>query len=252
MNRFIKGIKKKFYRLDEKTQKSIILLGAVILMTLIVLLSSLERSSDNFKNIKRDKNNYLVYSKVEKADKTYPKYVPDINIKSNTIDQVNADIDNYVANYLNTDKALVTYEYSINGIILSVVIKVMDYQKEYAPEIDFKTYNINLDTKEVISDQSLLELFQIDEVKVGSILEAYFKNYYAELVKEKYYEPSECDYQCFLGYRGINNYTDNVHYYVKEGNLIAYKPFVFYSIFNDEEYFKAEHFEFLLVETEKN
>ena len=45
---------------------------------------------------------------------------------------------------------------------------------------------------------------------------------------------------------------DNVNYYVKDGNLIAYKPFIFYSIFNDEEYFKEEHFEFLLVVTDKD
>ena len=252
MNRFIKRIKKKFYNLDEKTQKSLILLGAVILMTLIVFLSSLSRSSDNYKNIKRDKGNYLVYSKIEKADKTYPKYVPDINIKSSVIDKVNEDIDNFTSKYLNVDKVLITYEYNINGIILSVVVKVMDYQKEYAPQIYFRTYNINLDTKEVISDKSLLDFFQIDETKVSSIIEINFRNYYADVVKEGYYEPSECNYECFLGYRGVKNYLDNVNYYVKNGNLIAYKPFVFYSIFNDEEYFKAEHFEFLLVETERN
>ena len=97
-----------------------------------------------------------------------------------------------------------------------------------------------------------MDFFQTDKNKVSEIIENTFKEYYDDLVKKGYYEPTECNYDCFLGYRDITNYLDNVQYYVKNGDLIAYRPFVFYSIFGDEEYFKTKHFEFLLVETEKN
>ena len=40
--------------------------------------------------------------------------------------------------------------------------------------------------------------------------------------------------------------------YIKNGDLVAYKPFVYYSIFGDEEYFNEDHFEFVLVVTDKN
>lgn len=252
MNKYIKRIKKKFMYLEDSTKKAIIIGGAIFLIVLIIVISNSLKSSDNFNNIKKDKNNYLVYSKVEEKKDTYFKYVPYINIKSSSVEQINTDIDNYVDKYLNVEKAIVTYEYNINGIILSVVLTIADYQKDYAPEIYFRTYNINLNTRELISDASLLEFFQINESKVYSIIETKFKEYYDDLVKEGYYEPSECDYTCFLGYRDVNNYLDNVNYYVRNGDLIAYKPFAFYSIFGDEEYFKSEHFEFLLVETEKN
>ncbi len=243
---------KKFSRMDDNKKRTIIIGIGILLCILVVVFAIVQHSSDNYNNIKQNRNNYLVYSKVEKTDETYPKYVPFINIKSDTVNQVNDNIDKFVANYVDSDKALVTYEYNINGIFLSVVVKIIDYKEDYAPEIYFRTYNINLNTRKPISNESMLDFFHIEESKVSQIIEGKFKSYYADLVKEGYYEPRECDYECFLEYRDVNNYLDNVNYYVKDGNLIAYKPFIFYSIFNDEEYFKEEHFEFLLVVTDKD
>ena len=45
---------------------------------------------------------------------------------------------------------------------------------------------------------------------------------------------------------------DKVVFYVKNGDLVAYKPFIFFSIFGEEEYFEDEDYEFLIVKTEKN
>lgn len=60
---------------------------------------------------------------------------------------------------MNSAKSIITYEYDINGIILSLVIKVINNETTYAPEPYFRSYNINLETQEVISDQTLLEYF---------------------------------------------------------------------------------------------
>lgn len=252
MNKSIRKIEKKFSNLSDSTKKAIIIGVTVFLIVLLVFIYIASKSNENFKNIKQDKSKYLVYSKVERQDEKYPKYVPFINIKADVINQANADIDSFVNSYLDSDKALITYEYNINGILLSVVVKVIDYQKDYAPEIYFRTYNINLDTRQLISDQSLLNFFQIDETTVSSLIEERFREYYKDLVEENYYVPEECNYECFLDYRNVDNYLDNVNYYIKNGNLIAYKPFIFYSIFEDEKYFTEDHFEFLLVETDKN
>lgn len=252
MNKFMRKLEKKFSRLEDNTKRTIVVIGCIVISIIIVVLALAQRSTDNFNNIKLDKSKYLVYSKVEQSEGTYPKYVPYINIKGDIIKQANSDIDTFVANYIESDNALITYEYNINGIILSVVVKVIDYKVDYAPEIYFRTYNVNLETKKLISDESLLEFFNADQNQISTQIENQFKGYYADLVEEGYYEPRECDYECFLGYRDVSNYLDNLNYYVKDGNLIAFKPFIFYSIFNDEEYFKEEHFEFLLVETEKN
>ena len=43
---------------------------------------------------------------------------------------------------------------------------------------------------------------------------------------------------------------DDVSYYIENGNLVVYKPFVFYSIFGEEEYFKEDDFKFMIVKRE--
>ena len=250
MNKWVN--KEKHFRIDDSTKRVLIIAGASFLVLLLIIIVIVQKSSENYNNIKIDKNNYLVYSKIEKPDNTYSKYVPYINIKSNAVIFANQEIDNFVSNYIDSPKALVTYEYNINGIILSVVVKVMDFNDEYAPVVDFRTYNINLKTRQVLSDDELLSLFQTNTDSVSSSIRGVFEKYYSDLVNEGYYVESECNYDCFLKYRDVYSYMDNVHYYIKDGNLIAYKPFVFYSILGDEEYFKAEDFEFLLAESNKN
>ena len=242
-------MKKRFRKLDANTKRIIIFCSCILFISIIVLMFFFQKRSYNYNNIKQDKSKYLVYTKIEQNDKNYPKYVPYINIKSKTIDLVNNDIDNFVENLINENTSIITYEYDINGVILSVVVKQIDNRKDYAPEIAFRTYNINLNTKELISNESLLRFFQIDEEQVSTIIDEKFEEYYKDLVEQGYYVPEECDYKCFLKYKGVNNYLDNVNYYVKNGNLIAYKPFIFYSIFRDEDYFDIDKFEFLLVES---
>jgi len=239
-------------RKNNNIKSILIIIGSIAVIIFLLLFVYMQKSSENYKNIKIDKNKYLVYSIVEDKKSDYPKYVPYVNIKGNYVKEVNKDIDSFTKDILKRNKSIVTYEYDINGIILSLVVKILDNEVSYSPKIYFRTYNINLNTMELISDQSLLDFFKINEKGVSDAIENKFRLYYEELVKEKYYQPQECNYECFLGYKDVDSYTSNVNYYVKNGNLIAYKPFVFYSIFGDEEYFDEDDFEFLLVETDKN
>ena len=148
-------MKKKFLRLDDNTKKSIIISLCILSIILLVILYIYQNRRDNYTSIKQDKNKYLVYEKTNIQDNDYPKYVPYINIKSTNIDIVNKDIDDITKKYLDSEKASITYEYDINGIILSVVIIILDDKIDYNPEILFRTYNINLDTLELISNESL-------------------------------------------------------------------------------------------------
>ena len=67
----------------------------------------------------------------------------------------------------------------------------------------------------------------------------------------EYFDPKECNYSCFLKWRDVDNYLDNITYYVEKGNLIAFKPFVFESIFGEENYFKDSDFEILIKKAEE-
>lgn len=232
----------------KKDTKIILMVSiAVFLIIFIIFFYFQSRNNDNYNNIKEDKKNYLVYTKYEQKGKIYSIYVPYINIESDIIKSVNDDIDLFVSEFIESKKAMISYEYDVNGIILSVVVKIVDYDTEYAPQAYFRSYNINLDTLELIADDALLEFFEVSDMDVSSKIENQFHYYYDKIVEEEYYSEEECSYSCFLKYRAVDDYLDDVSYYVKDGNLIAYKPFVFYSIYGEEEYFKDKHFEFLIV-----
>lgn len=226
-------------------QQGFYLIVILIVAIICIIVSFIyQNANKNYNNIKQNKKEYLVYTKYKKENSDYIKEIPYVNLKNDVFKTVNEDIYLFCEEYKNKEKAIITYEYSISGVILSLVVKVVDKDSNYAPEPRFRTYNINLKTEEIIPDEVLLELFKTSKDKVSYKIKRTFQNYYSEILSQNYYEAAECNYDCFLTWRGIGNYTDNVSYYVKGGKLIAFKPFTAYSIFGEENYFKDKHFEF--------
>jgi len=232
---------------NYRTKLPLVVGGAVFLIIFLIVYYSINNQDKEYKKIKQYKNNYLVYTKYENSTGKYPVNVPFVNIDSDPVKAVNKDIDLFVNDFVKSKKSVVSYEYSISGIILSVVVKVVDYDTDYAPMPYFRSYNINLSTLEVIADQSLLNFFSIDEDTVEVLIEDQFRHYYDDIVSEGYYEGEECNYRCFLNCRGFDEYLDNIVYYVDEGNLTVFKPFTFNSVFGEQDYFKDEDFKILLV-----
>lgn len=219
-----------------------------IILFIIVVAFIQKKNTENFNNIKQDKGAYLVYTKYEDKSTTYTKEVPYVNLKADIFKQVNADILKFCNEYMNQEKSVITYEYDINGIILSLVVKVINNETTFAPEPYFRTYNINLEKEEVISDDALLQFYGVTKRTVETKIKRGLQGYYSDLVKEKYYNTAECSYDCFLKYRGIKNYLDYVSYYIRDGKLIAYKTFIAHSIFGEEEYFTDKSFEFEIAD----
>lgn len=243
---------KRGKKLSNDTKKTMVIVGAIFIIVFMLSFIYISRQNENYKNIKEDKSRYIVYTKYQGGSGDYTQYIPYINIKSDVISLVNEDVDLFMEDFKDEEKTTISYEYDISGIILSVVLKAIDYNTEYAPKAYFRSYNINLNTLEVIDDSALLDFFGVNEETVSNKIENKFKTYYQELVNEEYYAADECDYNCFLKFREIDNYLDNVSYYVENGNLIAYRPYVFHSVYGEEEYFKNKSFKFLIVETDKN
>ena len=94
-------------------------------------------------------------------------------------------------------------------------------------------------------------MFNTNEDEVARIIEYEFNNYYEDLVNEEYYKSIRCDYSCFLKHREVSNYLDDIHYYIRNGDLVVFKPFIFYSSLNDGDYFEPTNYEFIIVETNK-
>ena len=70
---------------------------------------------------------------------------------------------------------------------------------------------------------------------------------YEDEVYKGYLVKQECDYECFLGWREVDDYLDSVSYFVRDGKLIAYRPFTVYSVYGEEEYFTDKDYEFVIA-----
>lgn len=241
--RKVRNIKQNPRRINQSTQKASVIAGAVIVIALLMVVFYHNTTNVNYNNIKQDKGAYLVYTKYSDTNTKYTKEIPYVNLKADVFKEVNKDILIFCDKYMK-EKSIITYEYDINGIILSLVIKVINNDTTYAPEPYFRTYNINLEKEEVIADDALLQFFGVTQSTVDYKIKRQFQNYYADILKEKYYSVNECNFNCFLKWRGVNKYSDYVSYYVRDGKLIAYKTFIAHSIFGEEEYFSDKSFEF--------
>ncbi len=230
-------------------QKVIVVTFAAFAIVFCIISFYMKKQEENYKKIKMSSSNYLVYTKYQdEGDGSYYILVPYVNIKGEVVKAINEDIDLFLNDFIHDKNSVITYEYEINGFILSIIIKVIDYDTEYAPHPYFRGYNINLETQELISDESLLSYFGVNEEFVSAKISNQLLSYYDDLVRDNYYHSAECDYSCFLKYREIDNVLDNVVFYIKSGKLIAYRPFIFMSIYGEEEYFEDKDFEFTITE----
>lgn len=244
--------KNHYSELDDSSKRILIIISSVVFIIILFVVFYFSKQGDNFNNIKKSKSNYLVYTKIEDTVNDYHIVVPYVNIKGDTGSYVNNDIDQFTSSFINNQKSDISYEYNISGDILSIIVKVIDYDIEYSPLIHFNSYNINLKTLELYSNDQLMNLFGIDDyLTVASAVESTFKNYYSDIINEGYYQREECDYDCFLLYRGIDDYLSDISYYVRDGNLIAFKSFQPYSIFGEEEYFTDKSFEIFIKGSSK-
>ena len=216
--------------------KIIIILVSLLLIIALVYYGIIKINSRNFNDKKIDKNKYVVYTKETRQKDFYIQDIPFINLKGETIEVINEDINNYLETF-NKDNIEVSYEYSVNGIILSVVLKVEDHSKlENASITYYRSYNINTENMELLSNPKILSFFDITEQEVNSIIEYNLKDYYNNLVKSKKINKNECNYNCFLNNRGINtNYIDNIAYYIRDGKLIVFKPITFIPLYEEEK-----------------
>ena len=232
----------KFNKLDNSKKIPIIISVGIILIVLVIVLS-LGLKGTNTSLVKENSKKAFVYTIDSKKNGDYFIDVPYVNIKGTSIKSINEDINSYVENFIDKDMVRLSYEFEINGKVLSLVIMAADYDTEDVPSIYFKTYNISLDTRDLLNDEDLLSAYDFSYDDVNASIEKKFEAWYEEL-KEEYFDEDECDYDCFLKYRDIGSYINDVNYYVKDGNLIAYKPFVFYSIFGEDYYFKDTDYKF--------
>ncbi len=205
-----------------------------IILILVISYYLYNKSTENYNNIKIDKSKYLVYTESEKQFGNYNQYKPYLNIKGDLGTTINNNITEYINSFAKED-ICITYEYDVNGKILSLVIKVEDYSYvESAAILYFRSYNINLDTLELLSKDDLLNLFDTNTNNVEQELNNKINDYYNDLVNEGVINSNECNYNCFIKSRDFTDNMDDAEYFVRDGKLTVFKPYT-YMIVNNKE-----------------
>ena len=153
----------KFYHLNEEEKIKLkkygfIILGLVIGVIIILCYTSTFRS-DVLNGIKEKRGKTLVYTKKERTYKGNRSEVPYLNIKGTQSENINKDIENFTSKYYSNPKNIISYTYDVSDKILSLVVKVAYFDKVYYP--DFRTYNINLSDLSILSDEDLLNKFNL-------------------------------------------------------------------------------------------
>ena len=216
-----------------------IILIVVLVVAIIFILYNYATKDDVFNKYKENKSKNIVYTYYKDENVN----VPYINLKGLAAEKINETIVNKANDFLKGDNKI-TYSFDINGKILSLAIQYEDHYDESKYVVfSYDVYNINFYENKVLSDEDILNIYNIKKSDVKPIVEAKFVEFYNELSSKGVYH-DECDYSCFLYQRGItkDNYLTDSYYYIKNGDLYLLKAFKIYSPFREEEYFSTSDF----------
>ncbi len=238
-----------FSRLLQSRQILMVVL-AILIIIFVIGYYFYKNYYRNYNYIKVDSSKYLVYTLETKLNnQNLYSEIPYININSDDANLVNETIEKYAKQFLKNKNNLLVYDSQLNGDILSISLRMADYRSGYSfPDVSFHTYNFDLRTCTLMTDEELLDLFHVDKDDVSKKIEKAFKKYYDDEVYHGFLVKEECDYHCFLEWRGIDDYINSVHYFVENGKLGVYRSFNIYSIYNEEDYYQDEDYKFYITE----
>ena len=198
----------------------------IIFILVIIGYFIYTKYTENYNYLKQDKSKYLIYTISKTKSGSYNQYKPYINLKGTIGEVANNDINEYFNNF-NKDNICITYDYDLSGKVLSLILKVQDYSYAENASINyFRTYNINLDTLEILSKEQLLSYYELTNDDLELKLDDQIHSYYNELNLDK------CDYNCFLKSRNITEGIEEAESFVKDSRLIVFKPYI--SMNNEE------------------
>ena len=196
--------------------KKYILLILIIIILLSIIFIYLNNRPYNYTSQLLDQNYEIVYDKVN----TNKDKVPHININSEVATKINNEIDKMYEEYNYFSPDGFSYNYSISKNILSIVIKAYVVKPESTHyDIIYKSYNIDLKNNKLLTNKEVLNKFNITEDKMEFYLYNKFLNYYNDLIKNNYFTEKQCDFNCFLQNKNVENLLDDNNYYINNNNL---------------------------------
>lgn len=232
------------YMNEDLDQKKIILLMIVFIFFIIIAIVLYQMSyGKKYDQVKIDPNQNYVYKR-EGSYSSSLKHLPYINVQGSAAEAFNQEIE-ALEGFASLPNNRVGFVFNKSGNILAVSIKLVNYYTEdERPETFFKTYLLNLDTKKAYTRNEIYQDYGIDEKDISNSIQDGFQKMYEDVVKEKYVDPNECDYACFLEWRGVDDYSKGAELYIENNTLIVFRGFQTESVFGEENYFKRKHFKF--------
>ncbi len=205
--------------------KYIILIA--VMVVIIIGYTIYNKSRENYKYLKVNKSKNLVYTESKKTSGNYNQYKPFLNIKGKLINDINNDITEYINEYSKKNVAI-TYDYSINGKILSLIIKIEDYSYlESTVLLNFRTYNLNIDKRELLTNEKVINYFGLTNNDLETVLNSKIEEQYYNLVNSESLDGNSCDIDCYYNSRKISRGIEDVELYINKGKLEAYKPYAY-------------------------
>lgn len=168
--------------------------------------------------------------------------MPIINIAGLDVTRANEKIERIFDKYQKNNN--IQYDYNITDDILSLIITVNTEDENGISITKFAGYNIDIKTGNNVSNKEILEKYQVTEHQVEKIIETTFRYYYKKETEAGMIPHQECNYECFLKWREVENYLDDIFYYIKDDSLTAYRGFYTTSIYGDDIYYSLGSHQF--------
>lgn len=232
------------YMNENISSKQIIamLIGFSIFILFIVAVYYFSKPKTYF-SAKIDPTLDFVYQK-ESDYSGENKKIPYLNVIGEDADQINEEIFSLEESFASVSENRIGFIFNKSDHILSLAIKMIYYDEYKRPLVKFQTYIIDLITKKRYTDEDIYKKYQITPEVVRLSVEKKFRKMYEDVTKGGYVDGNECKYECFLSWRGVNDYLEGVKFYIENERLLVLKGFATESIFGEEEYFQKEDFKF--------
>ena len=202
----------------ENKSKTIIIIVLVVFVLIMIIFSSNNVKNKNYKSQK------YVYTSETNEIGEFTSKIPYINIHSDDIDNVNEEIMTKYYTEVNVGEKYADYEYYQNKNIVSLLVKYQYLEGDTETSLDIDFYNIDIDTGNLITDDELLNRYNVDNSYVEKIIIDDVKKYHSYEIEKDYI--SDCDFNCYKERLDNNKKTtDKDNYYFNLAENYLYQEF---------------------------
>lgn len=230
---------------SEYKKQIIILIILIIILFVLFLFNFIMNHGDTSKLVS-GKGHVFTFKEIQ-SGKGYGE-IPFINIKALGIDDINQEIITFCHNEVIVKKRRVSYEfYETEDDVLSLLIRSeMLLEDDLLAGIKYRSYQIDLKEKKVLSSEDLLNRYHISMNQLILRYDEFMHDFYQEAKKKKYVD-SSCDFQCFYDAHQFEETGES--YFVNEDGLYFCKDFLTDSKLNDAKFFENKILEVFIDKT---